>query len=109
MYGVGFKYERINNSSPQYRWFYGAGVNGDYCNALSAFEWDDKYFVITKYPLIDGKEATGTNNFGQLRVFTKDGKSTGKTWQYVADGTLSNMTAASFWDFMLTKRRTLRL
>ena len=64
MYGVGFKYERISNSSSQYRWFYGAGVNGDYCNALSAFEWDDKYFVITKYPLIDGKEATGTNNFG---------------------------------------------
>ena len=93
MYGVGFKYERISNSSPQYRWFYGAGVNGDYCNALSAFEWDDKYFIITKYPLIDGKEATGTNNFGQLRIFTKDGKSTGKTWQYVADGTLSNMTA----------------
>lgn len=30
MYGVGFKYERISNSSSQYRWFYGAGVNGDY-------------------------------------------------------------------------------
>lgn len=104
MYGVGFKYERISNSSPQYRWFYGAGVNGDYCNALSAFEWDDKYFVITKYPLIDGKEATGTNNFGQLRVFTKDGKSTGKTWQYVADGTLSNMTAASFWGFYVDEK-----
>ena len=104
MYGVGFKYERISNSSSQYRWFYGAGVNGDYCNALSAFEWDDKYFVITKYPLIDGKEATGTNNFGQLRVFTKDGKSTGKTWQYVADGTLSNMTAASFWGFYVDEK-----
>ena len=103
-YGVGFKYERISNSSSQYRWFYGAGVNGDYCNALSAFEWDDKYFVITKYPLIDGKEATGTNNFGQLRIFTKDGKSTGKTWQYVADGTLSNMTAASFWGFYVDEK-----
>lgn len=103
-YGVGFHYERISNSQPYYRWFYGTGVNGDYCNALSAFEWDDKYFVITKYPLIDGKEATVTNNFGQLRVFTKDGKSTGKTWQYVADGTLSNMTAASFWGFYVDEK-----
>lgn len=76
-YGVGFRYERISNSSPQYRWFYGTGVNGDYSNALSAFEWDDKYFVITKYPLINGSEVTTTNNFGQLRIFTKDGKSTG--------------------------------
>ena len=74
-------------------------MNGDYCNALSAFEWDDKYFVITKYPLIDGKEASSTNNFGQFRVFTKDGKSTGEILQYIADGTLSNMTSASFWGF----------
>ena len=98
-YGVGFKYERISNSSPQYRWFYGTGVNSDYSNALSAFEWDDKYFVITKYPLINGSEVTTTNNYGQLRIFTKDGKSTNKIFQYVSDGTLSNMTAASFWGF----------
>lgn len=103
-YGVGFKYEKISNSSPQYRWFYGAGVNGDYSNALSAFEWDDKYFVITKYPLINGSEVTSTNNYGQLRVFTKDGKSTGKVFQYVGDGTLSNMTAASFWGFYVDEK-----
>ena len=103
-YGVGFRYERISNSSPQYRWFYGTGVNGDYSNALSAFEWDDKYFVITKYPLINGSEVTTTNNFGQLRIFTKDGKSTGKIFQYVGDGTLSNMTAASFWGFYVDEK-----
>ncbi len=103
-YGVGFKYEKISNSSPQYRWFYGTGVNGDYSNALSAFEWDDKYFVITKYPLINGSEVTSTNNFGQLRVFTKDGKSTGKIFQYVGDGTLSTMTAASFWGFYVDEK-----
>lgn len=103
-YGVGFKYEKISNSSPQYRWFYGAGVNGDYSNALSAFEWDDKYFVITKYPLINGSEVSSTNNFGQLRIFTKDGKSTGKVFQYVGDGTLSNMTAASFWGFYVDEK-----
>lgn len=103
-YGVGFKYERISNSSPQYRWFYGTGVNGDYSNALSAFEWDDKYFVITKYPLINGSEVTSTNNFGQLRIFTKDGKSTGKIFQYVGDGTLSNMSAASFWGFYVDEK-----
>ena len=103
-YGVGFKYERISNSSPQYRWFYGTGVNGDYSNALSAFEWDDKYFVITKYPLINGSEVTTTNNFGQLRIFTKDGKSTNKIFQYVGDGTLSNMTAASFWGFYVDEK-----
>lgn len=103
-YGVGINNVYASGVSGSYRWFYGAGVNGDYCNALSAFEWDDKYFVITKYPLIDGTEATGTNNFGQLRIFTKDGKSTGKTWQYVADGTLSNMTAASFWGFYVDEK-----
>lgn len=103
-YGVGFKYERISNSSPQYRWFYGTGVNGDYSNVLSAFEWDDKYFVITKYPIINGSEVTSTNNFGQLRIFTKDGKSTGKIFQYVGDGTLSNMTAASFWGFYVDEK-----
>ena len=103
-YGVGFKYEKISNSSPQYRWFYGTGLNGDYSNALSAFEWDDKYFVITKYPLINGSEVTTTNNFGQLRIFTKDGKSTGKVFQYVGDGTLSNMTAASFWGFYVDEK-----
>ena len=103
-YGVGFRYERISNSSPQYRWFYGTGVNGDYSNALSAFEWDDKYFVITKYPLINGSEVTSTNNYGQLRIFTKDGKSTGKIFQYVGDGTLSNMTAASFWGFYVDEK-----
>lgn len=103
-YGVGFRYERISNSSPQYRWFYGTGVNGDYSNALSAFEWDDKYFVITKYPLINGSEVTTANNFGQLRIFTKDGKSTGKVFQYVGDGTLSNMTAASFWGFYVDEK-----
>ena len=103
-YGVGLKYEKISNSSPQYRWFYGSGVNGDYSNALSAFEWDDKYFVITKYPLINGSEVTSTNNYGQLRVFTKDGKSTGKVFQYVGDGTLSNMTAASFWGFYVDEK-----
>lgn len=103
-YGVGFKYEKISNSSPQYRWFYGTGVNGDYSNALSAFEWDDKYFAITKYPLINGSEVTPTNNFGQLRIFTKDGKSTGKIFQYVGDGTLSNMTAASFWGFYVDEK-----
>lgn len=103
-YGVGFKYERISNSSPQYRWLYGTGVNSDYSNALSAFEWDDKYFVITKYPLINGSEVTTTNNFGQLRIFTKDGKSTGKVFQYVGNGTLSNMTAASFWGFYVDEK-----
>ena len=103
-YGVGFKYEKVSNSSPQYRWFYGTGVNGDYSNTLSAFEWDDKYFVITKYPLINGSEVTSTNNFGQLRIFTKDGKSTGKIFQYVGDGTLSNMTAASFWGFYVDEK-----
>lgn len=103
-YGVGYNYVRISNSSPQYRWFYGTGVNGDYSNALSAFEWDDKYFVITKYPLINGSEVTSTNNFGQLRIFTKDGKSTGKVFQYVGDGTLSNMTAASFWGFYVDEK-----
>ena len=103
-YGVGFHYERISNSQPYYRWFYGTGVNGDYCNALSAFEWDDKYFVITKYPLIDGKESTTTNNYGQMRVFTKDGKSTGNIIQYVGNGTLSNMTAASFWGFYVDEK-----
>ena len=103
-YGVGFNYVRISTSSPQYRWFYGAGVNGDYSNALSAFEWDNKYFVITKYPLINGSEVTSTNNFGQLRVFTKDGKFTGKVFQYVGDGTLSNMTAASFWGFYVDEK-----
>lgn len=103
-YGVGFKYERISNSSPQYRWFYGTGVNSDYSNALSAFEWDDKYFVITKYPLINGSEVTTTNNFGQLRIFTKDGKSTDKVFQYVGNGTLSNMTAASFWGFYVDEK-----
>ena len=103
-YGVGFNYVRISTSSPQYRWFYGAGVNGYYSNALSAFEWDNKYFVITKYPLINGSEVTSTNNFGQLRVFTKDGKSTGKIFQYVGDGTLSNMTAASFWGFYVDEK-----
>ena len=103
-YGVGFKYERISNSSPQYRWFYGTGVNSDYSNALSAFEWDDKYFVITKYPLINGSEVTSTNNYGQLRIFTKDGKSTNKIFQYVGNGTLSNMTAASFWGFYVDEK-----
>ena len=103
-YGVGYNYVRISNSSPQYRWFYGTGVNGDYSNALSAFEWDDKYFVITKYPLINGSEVTSTNNFGQLRIFTKDVKSTGKIFQYVGDGTLSNMTAASFWGFYVDEK-----
>ena len=103
-YGVGFKYEKVSNSSPQNRWFYGTGVNGDYSNTLSAFEWDDKYFVITKYPLINGSEVTSTNNFGQLRIFTKDGKSTGKIFQYVGDGTLSNMTAASFWGFYVDEK-----
>ena len=103
-YGVGYNYVRISNSSPQYRWFYGTGVNGDYSNALSAFEWDDKYFVITKYPLINGSEVTSTNNYGQLRIFTKDGKSTGKIFQYVGDGTLSNMTAASFWGFYVDEK-----
>ena len=103
-YGVGFNYVRISTSSPQYRWFYGAVVNGEYSNALSAFEWDDKYFVITKYPLINGSEVTSTNNFGQLRVFTKDGKSTGKIFQYVGDGTLSTMTAASFWGFYVDEK-----
>ena len=103
-YGVGFKYEKISNSSPQYRWFYGTGVNGDYSNALSAFEWDDKYFVITKYPLINGSEVTSTNNYGQLRISTKDGKSTNKIFQYVGDGTLSNMTAASFLGFYVDEK-----
>ena len=103
-YGVGYNYVRISNSTPQYRWFYGTGVNGDYSNALSAFEWDDKYFVITKYPLINGSEVTSTNNYGQLRIFTKDGKSTGKIFQYVGDGTLSNMTAASFWGFYVDEK-----
>ena len=98
-YGVGINNVYASGVSGSYRWFYGASVNGDYCNALSAFEWDDKYFVITKYPLIDGKEASSTNNFGQFRVFTKDGKSTGEILQYIADGTLSNMTSASFWGF----------
>lgn len=103
-YGVGFHYERISNSQPYFRWFYGTGVSGDNCNALSAFEWDDKYFVITKNPLIDGKESTSTNNYGQMRVFTKDGKSTGNIIQYVGNGTLSNMTAASFWGFYVDEK-----
>ena len=103
-YGVGFHYERISNSQPYFRWFYGTGVSGDNCNALSAFEWGDNYFVITKYPLINGSEVTSTNNYGQLRVFTKDGKSTGKVFQYVGDGTLSNMTAASFWGFYVDEK-----
>ena len=98
-YGVGINNVYASGVSGSYRWFYGAGVNGDYCNALSAFEWDGKYFVITKNPLIDGKEASSTNNFGQFRVFNKDGKSTGEILQYIADGTLSNMTSASFWGF----------
>lgn len=98
-YGVGINNVYASGVSGSYRWFYGAGVNGDYCNALSTFEWDGKYFVITKNPLIDGKEASSTNNFGQFRVFTKDGKSTGEILQYIADGTLSNMTSASFWGF----------
>ena len=104
-YNIGYYYTRMNDTAPYiYRWFYGTGVNGDYNNALSAFEWDDKYFVITKYPLINGSEVTSTNNYGQLRVFTKDGKSTGKVFQYVGDGTLSNMTAASFWGFYVDEK-----
>lgn len=42
-YGVGINNVYASGVSGSYRWFYGAGVNGDYCNALSAFEWDDKY------------------------------------------------------------------
>lgn len=103
-YGVGLNCVYASGVGGSYRWFYGTGVNSDYDNVLSAFEWDDKYFVITKYPLIDGKEAAGTNNFGQLRIFTKDGKSTGKILQYVGDGSLSNMTAASFWGFYVDEK-----
>ena len=98
-YGVGINNVYASGVSGNYRWFYGTSVSSDYNNALSAFEWDDKYFIITKNPLIDGKEASSTNNFGQLRVFTKNGKSTGEILQYIADGTLSNMTSASFWGF----------
>ena len=98
-YGVGINNVYASGVSGNYRWFYGTSVSSDYNNALSAFEWDGKYFVITKNPLIDGKEASSTNNFGQFRVFTKDGKSTGEILQYIADGTLSNMTSASFWGF----------
>ncbi len=75
-------------------------MNGDYCNALSAFEWDDKYFVITKYPLIDGKKRQEQTTSGSACVHKKDGKPRASTWQYVADGTLSNMTAASFWGIL---------
>lgn len=98
-YGVGINNVYASGVSGNYRWFYGTSVSSDYNNALSAFEWDGKYFVITKNPLIDEKEASSTNNFGQFRVFTKDGKSTGEILQYIADGTLSNMTSASFWGF----------
>lgn len=103
-YGLDFYYAQISNSSPQYRWFYGTTVKTDYNNVLSAFEWDDKYFVITKYPLINGSEVTSTNNFGQLRVFTKDGKSTESIFQYFGNGTLSNLSAASFWGFYVDEK-----
>lgn len=102
-YGVGFNYVRISNSSPQYRWFYGANLNGDYSNALSGFEWDGKYFLMTKYPLINNQQAD-SENFGQFRVFTKSGKSTGKVFQYVNDGRLSNQNAASFWGFYVDEK-----
>lgn len=103
-YGVAFNYERISNSSPQYRWFYGATESTDYSNVLSAFEWDGKYFVITKNPIINGEEISATNNYGQMRIFTEDGKSTKKTFQYIADGSLANMTSASFWGFYVDEK-----
>lgn len=108
-YGVAFNYERISNSSPQYRWFYGATENADYSNVLSAFEWDGKYFVITRNPIINDEEITTTNNYGQMRIFTEDGNSTGKTFQYIADGSLSNMTSASFWGFYVDEKTNTSL
>lgn len=103
-YGVGLNYERINGSSSLYRWFYGVNINGDYSNALGGFIWDDKYFVVTKNPTIDGKLVTSTNNFGQLGIFAKDGTNTGKIFQYVGNGTLSSMTSASFWGFYVDEK-----
>ena len=103
-YGVAFNYERISDSSPQYRWFYGTTENTDYSNVLSAFEWDGKYFVITKNPIINCAEITATNNYGQMRIINEDGKSAGTTFQYIADGSLANMTTASFWGFYVDEK-----
>lgn len=104
-YNVGYYYTRMNDTAPYiYRWFYGAQVNEEYNSALSGFKWDDKYFVLTKYPYINGSEVTTSKNYGQLRVFTKDGKATDKIFQYVKDGTLSNMTSASFWSFYVDEK-----
>ena len=95
-YDVGFHYVSVNG---KYKWFYGAGVNEDYNSALSAFQWDGKYFAISNYPLVDGVENTSSENYGQLRIISENGVSENKTLQYINNERLSNMTTASFWGF----------
>lgn len=103
-YNLYLDYVTTTKTSAKYRWFYGTNKNYEQNSVLSAFEWDDKYFVITKYPVIDGNEVTTTANYGQMRVFTKDGKCTGQVFQYINDGRLSNLGAASFWGFYIDEK-----
>jgi len=103
-YNTDFNFVQISSSPYTVRWFYGTRVNDDCNNALSAFEWDNKYFVITKNPLINGEEVTSSDNYGQLRVFTKDGKSTGKAIQCLSDHRLPEMTESSFWGFYVDEK-----
>lgn len=100
-YDVGFHYVGVNG---KYKWFYGAVVNEDYNSALSAFQWDGKYFAISNYPLIDGVENTSSENYGQLRIISENGVSENKTLQYINNERLSNMTTASFWGFYVDER-----
>ncbi|MBD5113553.1 MAG: hypothetical protein HDT42_13630 [Ruminococcaceae bacterium] len=103
-YGAGFYYVTTSNSSHHYRWFYGRTPETDYNNALSGFEWDGRYFLVTKNPLIDGKIAENSENYGQMRVFDKSGKVTDKVFQYVDNGRLNNFSAAGFWGFYLDEK-----
>lgn len=105
-YGVGFHYVYVTTSSSNhhYRWFYGCTPETDYNNALSGFEWDGRYFLVTENPLIDGKIAENSENYGQMRVFDKSGKATDKFFQYVDNGRLSNFSAVSFWGFYLDEK-----
>ncbi len=102
-YEVGFNYVRISNSSPYYRWFYGREINTEYNNILSGFFWDDKYFLVTENPLINGEISAGTENYAQLRTFSKSGKATGETLQYWGNGSLSN-TNNSWWGFYIDEK-----
>lgn len=100
-YNAKLTYELTNSG---YRWFYGCASSVENNNVLSGFEFDDKYFFVTENPLIDGVSVENSENYGQMRVFAKDGKATDKVFQYIDSGTLSNMTKASFWGFYLDEK-----